>query len=208
METCFSRGYRFLPCSSASPGLAAAPPSLQRGRAAAARASADAARRGQGHERRGWNVAPDGGLGHGELGREGAERAERREKGQQPHVLLVLHPQPRSHFPAEPAAPQVTHPPVWHICPTSGSPQASSAQRNHSRALCRLPPDLQLQLQDLCSSCSLAEGTRRLLVGSSQHTPPSHPREPLTSSQDCPKTNPECGSPPLSHRQHTLHCPR
>lgn len=203
----FQGGISSSPGSSASPRLAPVPRSLQRQRrqAPAARASADGARpQSRSRARRGWKPAPSAGLGHGALGREAAQRAKHGVKGQQPQMLLVLHHHSLSHFLAKPGAPDVTHRPHSAHLPHQSFPQASSAQRNHSRALCHLPPDLQLQLQDLCSSCSSAEGTRRLLVGSSHHTPPSHPREPLTAARTVQKKQALNAGHSPSHTDSTL----
>lgn len=90
----------------------------------------------------------------------------------------------------------------------SPQPGATTDPVQDSSALCHpFPPDLQLQLQDLWSSCSLQEGTRLLVGVMSSHTP-FPPWGSSESSQDFQK-NPlmQVSSPPTKLALF-FHCPR
>lgn len=208
----------------------------QYGRALSAKASADGARPAAGEpgikvtttSRLGLGREPSQkrGLGHGELGGGALGRAQGREKGQAASSNTESSPatptgsrQPHSRFPVEPEAPGVTQLPPFGtsaLAVMSCSPQTSSAVTADPSnpgagaaqpgRLPSLPPDLQLQLQDLCSSCSLPEGTRLLVGVTSSHTP-FLPRGTSENNQDFKKKKTKQNHPTKpSHAGHPLPC--
>lgn len=175
--------------------------------------------------RLGREQAQKGGLSHGKLGREALERAKNKEKGQAGSsnaesssrytnrqspapLLLPCRAEAATLLPAF-----GTSAPAGTGCSRQTSPAVTAVQSNpepgagQSGPLPSLPPDLQLQLQDLCSSCSLPEGTRLLGGVTSSHTPFS-PQGTSKSSQDFQKNPLTQATSPPAQLVLFFHCPR
>ena len=207
----FRGEYQFTP-TAALPSIVQDPGTLQPSEShlsagAPRKASADGARPSQesrSRALRGWvwerNRPKRGDLAMGNWGEKHREKGQAASSNPESSSCLATgrSPAPLS-LPSRAGATRL--PPVRHICPGRDEllprrlplrppqPGATTELARDGPALCHpFPPDLQLQLQDLCSSCSLPEDTR-LLVGVTSSPPPSsHPREPLKAAKAFIKT--------------------